>query len=169
MASRSLKLSASLIVVCASISSCTAEAPNPVGVQTVRLALIAGSEHGGKPFSVSMTQEVTTTPVWNGDPDGTGTALITVNLGEQQVCWDVSVTAVTLPATFAHIHKAAPGIRGGIVVGLVAPDANGEASGCTSGVDREVLKEILTDPAGHYVNVHTTDFPAGAIRAQLAR
>ena len=169
MASRSLYLAASLIVVSAGITACTAEAPAPTGVQSVRLALIAGAEHGGKPFSAWMTQEVTTSPPWNGDPDGTGTALITVNLGQQQVCWEVSVTALTLPATFAHIHKAAPGIRGGIVVGLVAPDANGEASGCTSGVDRDVLQEILTDPAGHYVNVHTTDFPAGAIRAQLAR
>lgn len=136
---------------------------------TVELALIAGADHGGRPLSTDMTQEVTTTPPWAGDPDGSGTALITLNEGQAEVCWDLSVSNITLPATASHIHAAPPGVRGAIVVFLSAPDATGGAVGCTSGVDRDLIRDILKNPASYYVNVHTTDFPPGAIRGQLPR
>jgi hypothetical protein len=29
------------------------------------------------------------------------------------------------------------------------------------------VKDILTNPAAYYVNVHTSDYPAGAVRGQL--
>lgn len=169
MVSRFLRFAAPLTILTAGITACTAEAPNPVGVQSVQLAVIANAEHGGKPFETAMTQEVTSTPAYQGDIDGTGTALLTVNHGQREVCWELSVTAVTLPATAAHIHKAAAGIRGPVVVGLSAPDATGRASGCVSDSDGELLRDILTNPADYYVNVHTTDYPAGAVRGQLGR
>jgi hypothetical protein len=90
-----------------------------------------------------------------------------VNRGQREVCWDLSVSDILLPATFAHIHKAAPGVRGGIVVTLGAPGNSGRSTGCASNVDPAVLSEILTTPESFYVNVHTTDFPAGAVRGQL--
>ena len=58
------------------------------------------------------------------------------------------------------------GVAGPIVVPLGAPDANGVAEGCTTG-DPAVLTRIQNNPAGFYVNVHTSDFPQGAIRGQL--
>ena len=36
-----------------------------------------------------------------------------------------------------------------------------------SRVAATLIDEILANPAGFYVNVHTTEHPAGAIRAQL--
>ena len=116
-----------------------------------------------------MTQEVTSTPPYSGDPDGTGTALFTVNHGLGEICWEVSVSDITLPATLSHIHKAAPGIRGAIVVGLSAPGANGTSAGCTSVQDKDLLTDILTNPELYYVNVHNADFPPGAVRGQLGR
>ena len=157
---------ASLGFVPAALIGCGQDTPIPTS-PTVRLAVIAGAEHGGRPFSTAMTQEVTTTPVWAGDPDGTGEALITVNLGQREICWELSVSDIALPATSAHIHKADPGIRGGIVVGLSAPGTTGMASGCVSGLNPGLLMDILLSPESYYVNVHTTQFPAGAIRGQL--
>lgn len=157
-----------LLLAAAAAAGCNQDGPSPAG-PTVALAVIAGADHGGRPLSTDMTQEVTTTPAWEGDPDGAGTALITLNHGEAEVCWDVSVSNLTLPATASHIHAALPGIRGPIVVPLSAPNASGLAVGCTSGVDRDLIQEILENPESYYVNVHTTDFPPGAVRGQLPR
>jgi hypothetical protein len=101
-----------------------------------------------------------------GDPDGSGTAVITINRGLSEVCWELEVTGITLPATAAHIHIAPVTDPGPVVVPLTAPDATGTSSGCTT-VDPAIAKAISKNPAAYYVNVHTTDFPAGALRAQL--
>jgi len=36
-----------------------------------------------------------------------------------------------------------------------------------SPVDRRLLMDIIQHPQDYYVNVHTADFPGGAIRGQL--
>ena len=134
---------------------------------TVHLAVLAGADQGGRPFHHWMAQEVTVVPQYVGDPDGVGEALITINLGRREVCWELSVSNVGLPATAAHIHHAPVGIRGGISVFLSPPGASGTATGCATDQDGELLREILVRPEDFYVNVHTTEYPAGAVRAQL--
>ena len=153
-------LAASLLM-----TACSGETPSPT--ETVRLAVIGNADNGGKPFLNQMTQEVTTTPVYSGDPDGTGTALITVNRGLRTVCWETTVANITLPATASHIHKAEVGVRGPIVISLSPPGTTGSASGCASDIDGDLLRDILQNPASYYVNVHTSDYPASAIRAQM--
>ena len=44
----------------------------------------------------------------------------------------------------------------------------GAASGCTP-VDSALAQAILKNPHKYYANVHTTAFPNGAVRGQLAR
>jgi hypothetical protein len=104
-----------------------------------------------------------------GDLDGSGSALITLNEGQGEVCWAISVTDLTLPATAAHIHAGPAGVAGGVVVTLSPPDESGTSSGCATGVDRALIKDIRKNPAEYYVNVHTTDYPSGAIRGQLSK
>ena len=101
-----------------------------------------------------------------GDLDGKGLATITINFGAGTLCWEISVSGITLPASAAHVHEAPAGVNGPVVVGLSAPDAKGFASGCTS-VSRDVLKGIIQHPEEYYVNVHNSDFPGGALRGQL--
>jgi hypothetical protein len=100
------------------------------------------------------------------DLDGTGTATIRMIRGGAIVCYQLNVSNITLPATAAHIHIGAAGTNGAIVVQLSPPDASGTAAGCATAT-RTVVANILDNPTGYYVNVHTTDFPSGAIRGQL--
>ena len=132
-------------------------------------AKIGGADQGGRPFSTVLTgeAEVNDDGVPNqGDLDGTGSAKITVNLGQEEVCFELSVAGITLPATGAHIHEGVAGENGPVVVPLEPPDANGVSSGCVE-VSRELALAIIQDPENYYVNVHTSDFPAGALRGQL--
>lgn len=120
---------------------------------------------GGRPLSATLSgaNEVP----GPGDPDGTGAARITLNQGRGTVCWSIHVEDITLPAAAAHIHSGPTGVAGPVVVTLSPPDAAGDASDCVSGVDRSLIKAIRKNPSQYYVNVHTSDFPAGAVRGQL--
>jgi hypothetical protein len=102
-----------------------------------------------------------------GDPDGTGQATVRLTAGEARVCFQLSVSNITLPATAAHVHAGAAGSAGGIVAPLAPPDASGVAEGCAE-ISRPFANAILANPGAYYVNVHTSDFPDGAIRGQLA-
>ena len=128
------------------------------------------ADHGGRSFSTVLTgeAEVNNEGVPNqGDPDGSGTATITVNPGQEEVCFELSVADIDTP-TGAHIHEGAAGTNGPVVVGLEPLPSTGDSSssGCVS-LDRQEIIEILRDPSNYYVNVHTGDFPDGAIRGQL--
>jgi hypothetical protein len=100
------------------------------------------------------------------DPDGAGTATLRMRAGQKRVCFTLNASNITLPAAGAHIHRGNADQSGDIVVPLTAPGASGTASGCAVAV-RQLVSEILASPTSFYVNVHTTDFPAGALRAQL--
>ena len=103
-----------------------------------------------------------------GDPDGTGTATIRVTPGLGRVCFVLNVANITLPAAAAHIHIAPPTDPGPVVVTLVAPDATGSSQGCVS-TTRALVKTILKSSSAYYVNVHTSDYPDGAVRGQLGK
>ena len=134
------------------------------------LAVVAarppGSEYGGRRLTAHLSgAEEVPGP---GDPDAHGTAIITLNPGKEKVCWVISVSNISLPATGAHIHDGVAGVAGPIDVTLSPPDESGTSSGCTS-VDKAEIKEILQEPETYYVNVHNADYPAGALRGQLEK
>ena len=117
---------------------------------------------GGSAFQVAMTGEAEAPA---GDPVATGTATVRFRAGQGQVCYQIAAENLP-PAAAAHIHVGAAGTAGNVVIPLKTPDASGKSSGCAAAT-RPLVKAILSDPAGYYVNVHTADFPAGAIRGQL--
>lgn len=102
-----------------------------------------------------------------GDADGSGTATIRLRQGQGRLCFTLNVRNIQLPATGAHIHRGAVDVAGDVVVPLANPGANGSSSGCVAAA-RPLVAQILRNRSQFYVNVHTSDFPAGAIRAQLA-
>src|ERR671913_2361644 len=101
------------------------------------------ADHGGRPFSTELTGAAEVPGP--GDPDGRGTATITVNPGQGEVCYELSVGDITLPAIGAHIHVGDAGENGPVVVPLEEPDASGVSSGCAE-VSRELALTIIQDP-----------------------
>lgn len=138
---------------------------------TCVLTVAAVASAQGRPFVTMLTgeAEVTAAGVPNqGDLDGEGWALITLNHGQSEVCWTIQVSGITLPASAAHIHVGPATTTGPVVVPLSPPDADGFASGCIS-ADRDLIKAIRQNPDHYYVNVHNVDYPAGAVRGQLSK
>jgi hypothetical protein len=103
-----------------------------------------------------------------GDPDGTGFALVIIDPDANTVRWAIFVANIGAP-TMAHIHRGTADVAGSVVVNFNPSFTNGSAAGTVSvGVaNHALLEEIISNPSGFYVNVHTGDFPAGAIRGQL--
>jgi hypothetical protein len=79
--------------------------------------------------------------------------------------WKLTFSKLTGPATMAHIHMAARGKSGNVVVALCAPCASGVSGTAT------ITPALLSAFNKHllYVNVHTAKNPNGEIRGQLAR
>lgn len=125
--------------------------------------------------SVAQAAEVTFTATLSGaaeganagDPDGSGTATIVIDVDAGTACWTLNVENIQ-PATQSHIHVGGEGVAGDVVVPLDVDGFDGTSEGCSEDQDASVLQAIVDDPAGYYVNVHTEDFPPGAIRGQLA-
>jgi hypothetical protein len=101
-----------------------------------------------------------------GDSNGVGSATILID--GTTLCFGLTVNNLDQP-TAAHIHRGVAGVNGPIVVPLTPPERGnpGASSDCIPEGDPELLREIRAHPGGFYVNVHTEQFPAGAIRWQL--
>jgi len=100
-----------------------------------------------------------------GDLDATGASTVYPTSSDTALCYDYSAM---LEVSAAHIHAAPAGVVGEIVVPFdVALGPFGIPGGCTFDVEADLVADILADPASYYVNLHTEEFPAGAIRGQL--
>lgn len=99
-----------------------------------------------------------------GDRNGSGLATVTVDAASGEICYELTVRNIA-PATAAHIHVADRHNAGVVVQPLVAP-TDGSSSGCV--VNTILAPALLANPDNYYVNVHNAEFPAGAVRGQLA-
>lgn len=113
-------------------------------------------------FHASLTGAQEVPPA---DPDGSGSAEISIVDATDNVCFELHAHGIA-PATMAHIHRGAAGVSGPPVVTLQAPDADGESKGCVA-APGALADEIKANPAAFYVNIHTAEYPNGAIRGQL--
>jgi hypothetical protein len=144
-----------------------------VFVAVVAVASIAG---GAALAKKSAKKTVTASLSGNnevpkGSKTGSGNARVSLDptkfmdKASGQICWSLHWSKIKDP-TMAHIHKGPKGKAGPIVVTFFK-SAPSKHSGCVDGVKPSLVNAIIANPAGYYVNVHTSDFPAGAIRGQL--
>ena len=135
---------------------------------TVAALALAGCETLADAVEQGMTASLTGAQEVPGpcDPDGSGTAEITIVDATDNICYDLNVRNIA-PATAAHIHRGAVGVAGPPVVTLEAP-TDGGSEGCVS-APGALADEIEANPVAFYVNVHNSEYPNGAIRGQLDR
>jgi len=102
-----------------------------------------------------------------GDSDGSGLGEFILRPDKGQLCYTLAASNIILPASASHIHRGDSTVAGPVIIPFTAPGANGTSEACVT-VDSGLLKEIIGNPGGFYANIHTTDFPGGAVRAPLA-
>ena len=101
-----------------------------------------------------------------GDPNGSGRAEVLLLPRFNAVCFRLSWKNIADPVA-AHIHRGEKGESGDIVVPF--SETSFRKRGCVDGVASDLLRQIKRRPGRFYVNIHTADFPSGAIRGQLKR
>ena len=138
---------------------------------------------GGRKFTTPMSgaEECTNAGLCGGanagDPDGTATGSITVNVGQNRVCWEFTNLSNFNAPHRGHIHKAPAGSNGNIVVDFFNMPLNtpGPLIGCVSEtlaedpLPRALLIDIIQHPQDYYLNLHNNPFTGGAVRGQLEK
>jgi len=127
---------------------------------TALLALVPVAA-AAQTYTANLTAEAV---LPNPGPEG-ATGFATVTLDGSSVSYNLLFSGVEDP-TAAHIHQGAAGATGPIVVDFAASFTGGFAAGSVA-ADPTTVAAIASDPAGYYVQVHSTEFPAGALRGQL--
>jgi len=162
------------------IAACggTAAAPSPTRTAT---ASPTPAPTVANVFKAELKASNETPPITDAEASCSGTA--TVTLSSTSVKFDVSITGC--PASTAinigHIHEGAAGVAGPVKIstGLAAGDLTLTNGGVTfsrtatpagpPAWDAALISAILANPAGYYVNFHSTLHGGGVIRGQLTK
>ena len=105
-----------------------------------------------------------------GDPAGSGEAYVIIDTVSGRVC-TVVVARGVVQVIAAHIHKGAAGVQGPHAIDLTTPVdyGAGTAYSLTCTVESPALvADLIANPSGYYVNVHSAGRPLGALRGQLS-
>lgn len=101
---------------------------------------------------------------------GFGNATVTFDSTRQNITVTITVSNLGSPITGSHIHENPAGVAGNIVIPFTpaASFTNGTLTGTFAVPDSALVQRIRQNPGGFYVNVHTQECPAGAVRGQLS-
>ncbi|GAA4066939.1 hypothetical protein GCM10022233_47590 [Streptomyces shaanxiensis] len=130
----------------------------------------AGGGTGGTVLAASL-RGANEVPVPGGPAvgDKDGAALQFVKVKGDKVSVAVTWRGTGKP-TALHIHQGAKGANGGIKVdfgGLLDKSKGHSVTGTVTVKDAALLNALKTDPSSFYANLHTAEFPGGAVRGQL--
>ncbi|MFD9222431.1 CHRD domain-containing protein [Streptomyces sp. NPDC060064] len=134
------------------------------------------SDRGAALFVASLNG-ASEVPVQGGPAvgDRDGAALEFVKVKGDKVSVAVKFRGTDKP-TALHIHQGVKGTNGGIKIdftGLLnkgktkSKGWTGAVTGTVKVTDKAVLDAFKTDPSGFYANLHTAEFPGGAVRGQF--
>jgi hypothetical protein len=101
-----------------------------------------------------------------GDLDGGGHAALDAHPGRDELCMTLVVSGLA-PVTAVHLHAQSTGASGPVVAAWTETTGGGSAV-CVPVAD-QLIKKIRKQPGNYYVDVHTTEFPNGAVRGPLRK
>jgi CHRD domain/Protein of unknown function (DUF3455) len=101
--------------------------------------------------------------------DTDGRAVEALEIDGSKVSFSVRWQGISAP-TEAHIHAGGPGVNGDVKIELFSSARSGDtASGSVRVKDTALLAALVADPGSFYANLHTRQFPGGALRGRLHR
>ena len=104
------------------------------------------------------------------DSNALGNALMTFQKSTGLLCYSISFTPLAGTEIAAHFHApASAGVNASILF-FITPDPSPVGSpktGCVGPLSKQEQKDLRGGL--FYINVHSTDFPAGEIRGQVLR
>ena len=99
-----------------------------------------------------------------GPAGATGSATLDFKTDNNEVCYTFVTQNLKDALTSGHIHKGGKGVPGDVFIDLQV--TAGKLTGCVPS-DAAKIQAVLANPQGHYVNLHTSANPQGALRGQL--
>lgn len=121
----------------------------------------SGGGGGGKGL------QLTAVAVVPGPGDVDANAQIAVNVGRSEICFSSVVNNTAGFIQTIAIYQAPSGQAGPMVVRLCPSEIGiNQLIGCVP-ASAELCRAISRTPAGYYIEIRTTAYPDGALRAQL--
>ena len=121
---------------------------------------------GATAFFATLSGDQEVPPV---EGDAMGEAALTLNDDETEIVLDISATGISGTVIGMHLHRAAAGANGDVVLNLtdtVVDSGDGRigASGSVA-ISSETLSDLRAGIV--YLNIHTANNPGGEIRGQF--
>jgi hypothetical protein len=115
-------------------------------------------------------QEVPTTSAGPRVGDPNGQAVTYLRIRGNQVSFAINWKNIAAP-TAGHIHAGVNGQNGGVKVGFFGalPSTARAVTGSVTVADEALLESLKTNPESFYCNLHTAEFPGGAVRGQFTK
>jgi CHRD domain-containing protein len=176
-----MRLFASIAAAAMVIAACggTAAAPSPSPTLAATTAPTTAPTPAPTPantFKAELKASNENPPITDAEATCTGTATVTFTATTAKFDVAISGCPATTAINIGHIHEGAAGVNGGVKIDstLKAGDialTNGAVtfSRTNSAADPALITAVMANPAGYYVNFHSTLHTGGVIRGQLTK
>jgi CHRD domain len=134
-----------------------------VGAALLALTWHTPASAASTSFTVALSGANSVPPV---DTAGKGTANLSYDPATRAVSWTITYSGLASPVTMAHFHMGDKGQNGKVELWLSKKGAP-VSSPITGSATLTAEEAQQFQAGGWYINVHTKNHPAGAIRGQV--
>lgn len=165
-------IAAAAILVAACGGTAAAPSPSPTAPPT---ASPTPAPTVANVFKAELKSSNEVPPITGAEATCTGNATVTFTATTAKFDVVISGCPSSTAINIGHIHEGAAGVNGAVKIstGLAAGDLTLTGGGVTfsrtATADSALITAIMANPAGYYVNFHSTVAPAGVIRGQLTK